>query len=302
MDRAIEALKTAETLFVHCGAGMSSDAGIPTYVSMGAQYETLCSMRLLEDPELFFGYWGSTLHAARDAEPHTGHWALAAWAKAKKASICTTNIDGLLSKVGIEAAEIHGSIEWWTCTQGCGVPTMAPEWLRFDVDDEFMRVYEEENEYAPRGYAASPGSVSFACSHPRCTQCHAYARPCVAMFGDLAFSPPDSGPLDRYYAARACALERATPIAVLEIGAGDRLPTLRHKTETLALHAQGPCTRVRVNTNTRGLEGILLQGRAVDVLPQLMHDVAAQNVPLGCPDGDGDCTAGPPHECGQSLV
>lgn len=302
MDRAIEALAAAETLFVHCGAGMSSDAGIPTYASLGDQYEILCSMRLLEDPERFFGFWGRTLNAARDAEPHEGHRALVSWIKAKKASVCTTNVDGLLSKAGIEAAEVHGSIEWWTCAQGCGVPTKAPEWLRFDVDDDLMRVYEEENEYAPSGYTASPGSISFACSHPRCTQCHAYARPCVAMFGDLAFAPPDTGPIDRYFAARARALERTAPIVVLEIGAGDRLPTLRHKTGTLALHALGPCIRIRVNTDMRELEGVLLRGRAVDVLPQLRCDVAMQNVPLGRPDGNDHRTESPPHQRGQSLV
>ncbi len=79
-------------------------------------------------------------------------------------------------------------------------------------------------------------------SFPHCPRCGAVARPNILMFCDFAWisrrSAEQQHRFDHFLTAAV------QPTAVLELGAGKAVPTIRHLSEGLA--ASG-CTRIRIN-------------------------------------------------------
>lgn len=87
--RAAEALLRADVLLVFTGAGFSADSGLPVYRDIaaveayqekGLSYKDLCNPSWLhQEPEVFYGFWGSCFNSYRDAEPHEGYGVLQRW-------------------------------------------------------------------------------------------------------------------------------------------------------------------------------------------------------------------------------
>lgn len=231
LRQAAEALAAADALLIGAGAGMGVDSGLPDfrgdqgfwrayppYEKLGLRFSGLANPRWFrDDPTLAWGFYGHRLELYRRTQPHDGFRILRAWAGRMKhgAFVYTSNVDGHFQKAGFDPErvyEVHGSIEWLQCRQGCGAGVFPAEGVRIEVDEATMRAREPL---------------------PRCPVCAAVARPNVLMFNDWDWEERRSAEqaecLQEWLAG--VNLER---LVVVECGAGTAIPTVRHFCERLA--------------------------------------------------------------------
>jgi NAD-dependent deacetylase len=148
----------AERLVVISGAGMSADSGIATFRGTGSGGSWNTTAQSVATPEAFRAdpqrVWTSYLlrrRKARQAEPHAGYDALAAWEQRAHVTVITQNVDGMHARSGSSnVIELHGTLFRVFCT-GC-------ERTVNGVDDEEQV--------------------------PRCPTCGGYVRPGVVWFGE----------------------------------------------------------------------------------------------------------------------
>lgn len=243
LDRAAEAIASADALFIGAGAGMGVDSGLPDfrgnqgfwrayppYQKLGLSFMSLANPRwFAADAELAWGFYGHRLHLYRATRPHEGFTLLRSWADRKPhgAWIFTSNVDGHFQRAGFDGErvlEVHGSIHWMQCTQDCGVGLFAAEGCQIQVDETTMR--------------ARPPL-------PTCPSCGALARPNVLMFGDAEW---DSTRSDQQAARMQAWLANVCGpgLVVIECGAGTAIPTVRRTCESLAATAGGTLLRINV--------------------------------------------------------
>ncbi|WP_203900992.1 SIR2 family NAD-dependent protein deacylase [Virgisporangium aliadipatigenens] len=125
---------------VLCGAGISTDSGIPDFRGPnGVWTKDPAAAKLftldnyVADREVRVRAWGNRRdHAAWTAEPNTGHRALVHLERAGRLrAIVTQNIDGLQQKAGSDpekVLEIHGTI-WTVECLSCHDRTPMPDVL-----------------------------------------------------------------------------------------------------------------------------------------------------------------------------
>jgi NAD-dependent SIR2 family protein deacetylase len=87
--RAAAALLEADVLLVSAGAGMSADSGlavykdiasVPAWRKAGLTYSDLCDPCWLDDdPEIFYGFWGSCMNTYMETDPHEGYDIIKRW-------------------------------------------------------------------------------------------------------------------------------------------------------------------------------------------------------------------------------
>ncbi len=102
-------------LLIAAGAGFSADSGLPvydsiaadqTYASLGVSYSDLCSPQMMaEQPDVFYGFWGTCCNMYRSAPLHAGYKLLNRWAEEAQQRlpagaemqpcwVYTSNVDG----------------------------------------------------------------------------------------------------------------------------------------------------------------------------------------------------------------
>ena len=144
-------LKTASSVFVITGAGMSADSGLPTYRGVGGLYENndtedgipiekaLSGPMFRNNPEITWKYLGQIEKSTRGASFNRGHEVLADMEKHfDRFWILTQNIDGFHSAAGSDnVIEIHGNMHRLQCLdcanvicrenfEGLSIPPMCP--------------------------------------------------------------------------------------------------------------------------------------------------------------------------------
>jgi len=231
LDEAARAIAGADALLITAGAGMGVDSGLPDfrgpegfwrayppYRERGLRFEELANPAWFEtEPRLAWGFYGHRLGLYRATAPHEGFALLRRWAAGKKhgAFVFTSNVDGQFAKAGFDEGRIvecHGTLSWAQCTASCGVGIFSADSFEVEVD--------------PRTFLASPPL-------PTCPSCGALARPNVLMFGDWAWD----GARTRAATARLDAWlgeARRGRIAIVELGAGTAVPTVRSFGERIA--------------------------------------------------------------------
>lgn len=237
LDRAAELISSAKGLLICAGAGMGVDSGLPDfrgdegfwrayphYARLGLSFVELADPEhFAADPELAWGFYGHRLQLYRETTPHEGFQLLREWGEAKPAGahVFTSNVDGQFQRAGFaEVAEVHGSIHHLQCLAGCGNDIWSADGVEVNVDSETMR--------------ARPPL-------PTCPRCGALARPNILMFGDLDWVPHRTRrQLDSLRNWR----RDNTDIAVVELGAGSAVPTVRRQSELVSA-ASG--TLIRIN-------------------------------------------------------
>lgn len=167
IERAAEALRGATRVLVVTGAGISADAGLPTYRGVGGLYndestedglrveEILTASVLRDSPGLTWKYLHQIERAGRGAEPSAGHQVLAEWeARFPDFLLLTQNVDGLHRRAGSqEVIDIHGDFQRLYCP-ACG-------WS--EVVEDYAHLAEE----------------------PACPACDDAIRPDVVLFGEM---------------------------------------------------------------------------------------------------------------------
>jgi NAD-dependent SIR2 family protein deacetylase len=208
----------------------------PPFEKLGLRFEELANPEWFErDPELAWGFYGHRLNLYRATAPHEGFAILRSWAEAKPhgAFVFTSNVDGHFQRAGFDAARIaecHGSLSHLQCLRGCGAEAFASDGIQIAVDPETFRA---EGEL------------------PSCPECGRLARPNVLMFGDWSWDGSRSEAQMGRLSAWLAGIDG--PLVVVELGAGNNVPTVRRFSESAA--RRRGATLIRVNPREPELDG-----------------------------------------------
>lgn len=262
---AARVIAGARALVVAAGAGMGVDSGLPDfrgergfwnaypmYERLGISFIGAANpAHFVRDPEFGWGFYGHRTNLYRETVPHDGFRILLRWIDRSGADhfVVTSNVDGQFQRAGFSedrVLEVHGSIHHLQCAGPCG-DAIWPNRENVPVDRETMR----------------------AARVPRCERCGGVARPNVLMFGDFSWVSLRTDGQERRFRA-FLDRNRGRETAVVEIGAGTAIPTIRAVSERLGRFPR--VTVVRINPREPGIEpphlsiggGALPSLRAVD--------------------------------------
>ncbi|HHD84110.1 MAG TPA: NAD-dependent deacetylase [Campylobacteraceae bacterium] len=274
MDRAQEILRDADAVLITAGAGMGVDSGLPDFrgsegfwraypviKDLGYRFEEMADPVWFEkDPTLAWAFYGHRYKLYSETTPHAGFSRLLAYAAQKPGSyfVFTSNVDGQFQKAGYDPnriVEIHGSIHHMQCNLPCTRKIVPAKGLDIAIDPATFRT-------------TSP--------LPRCSDCGAIMRPNILMFGDWHWIPDrtdaQSHALQRWLDAREARREK---IAVLELGAGKAVPTVRIFSEQIAQNYDASLIRINPHDHDvpHGAIGIASGAReAIETLLQGVND------------------------------
>jgi NAD-dependent SIR2 family protein deacetylase len=243
LDRAAEAIVSADALVIGAGAGMGVDSGLPDfrgrdgfwqayppYAELGLDFASIANPRWFQrDPALAWGFYGHRLGLYRQTRPHAGFAILRAWADRmhKGAFVYTSNVDGQFQRAGFDASrivEVHGAIDQMQCLAECGVGIFPAEPYRVVIDSSTMRAEEPL---------------------PDCPGCGGLARPNILMFGDWAWDSSVSNQQSRRFTGWLGTIGDAR-LVVVECGAGTAIPTIRYGSEELCRRFGATIIRINV--------------------------------------------------------
>lgn len=246
--RVAHAIKQAERILLITGAGLSADSGLPTYRGVGGLYNghtaeglpieaALSGHMLQRDPALCWKYLAELGKACLGAQANAGHYAIAELQRRKpQCWLLTQNIDGYHRAAGSpmdRVIEIHGELAPLYC-QSCGA---------------------EDAELASHLERPLP---------PLCKQCAGVLRPPVVLFEEML---PEQAIGTLYDEVRK-GFE-----VVISIGTSASFPYI---VEPLLRTRQAGGFTVEINPQRTDLSGrvnVHLQGRALDVLPELLSHI-----------------------------
>jgi NAD-dependent deacetylase len=170
----LELARTARTVAVLTGAGMSAESGVPTFREPGKGLWDRWSPAQLAtpeaweaDPELVWSWYLWRARQVRLLRPNDGHRALARWARTARVRVVTQNVDDLHERAGSEVlAHLHGSLFAFRCS-ACGTP--YPGDLVDGLGLDRAEGLDEPVRERP----------------PACPACGGPVRPGVVWFGEL---------------------------------------------------------------------------------------------------------------------
>jgi len=250
--RAAQIVRDADAIIIAAGAGMGVDSGLPDFrgksgfwkaypalAAAGVDFQAAASgASFTRAPTRAWGFYGHRLALYRKTIPHTGFALLQKWASTKVhgASVFTSNVDGQFQAAGFDPLrvhECHGSIHHLQCSVRCTEAIWCADGFDPLTDDANCRLV---------------GDV------PLCRQCGAVARPNILMFDDWHWI---DGRTEQQHARQQHWLHGVQRPVVIEIGAGNAIPTVRHFSNRVIRQHGG--TLVRVNLRESGVQ------RSVDV-------------------------------------
>jgi NAD-dependent SIR2 family protein deacetylase len=221
--RAARQLREADGLLVTAGAGMGVDSGLPdfrgakgfwrAYPALGRARisfsEIASPQAFMENPGLAWGFYGHRLALYRATVPHAGFHILLEMAEnmAHGAFVFTSNVDGQFQKAGFDAKRIiecHGSIHHLQCLENCEENIWPADAVHPEIDPQTCRL-------------RSP--------LPQCLVCRSLARPNILMFGDWGWQETRLVEQTRHFERWRRKVRR---LAIIEIGAGTAIPSVRH--------------------------------------------------------------------------
>ncbi|NQS75587.1 MAG: NAD-dependent deacetylase [Peptococcaceae bacterium] len=239
-NEAARVIKNARILVVTAGAGMGVDSGLPDfrgdkgfwkaypmYQRLGVSFiEAANPLHFAMDPEFGWGFYGHRANLYRDTDPHEGFHIILDWLARYNLGyfVATSNVDGHFQRAGFapdKVYEVHGSILYVQCLTPCSDEIWESDEI-VPVDLHTMRA-----QYLPR-----------------CPHCTAIARPNVLMFGDFSWVSNRSDN-QSYSFNHFLYQHRGENLAVIEIGAGTGVPTIRRLSEHLG--GQRHTTVIRIN-------------------------------------------------------
>jgi len=156
-------LKSAESVTVLTGAGISAESGVPTFRGDDGIWKKFKPEELanfdafMRNPELVWEWYKHRKQIVASIQPNPGHYALAEMEKRyKRFAIITQNIDNLHRRAGSKTVhELHGNIERNYCI-ACG---------KYFSNQEIFQSHDQKV--------------------PRCASCNGLIRPDVVWFGEL---------------------------------------------------------------------------------------------------------------------
>lgn len=241
--QAAVAIHAADALLVTAGAGMGVDSGLPDFrgtqgfwraypviAKLGLSFEEMANPAWFKnDPALAWAFYGHRLNLYRDTAPHAGFSRLLEIGRSKPHGyfVFTSNVDGHFQRAGFapeRIVECHGSIHHFQCSVSCTDEIWDASGSVVSIDDE-------------RFHALEP--------LPRCRNCLALARPNILMFGDWSWLGERTDQQHERFSAWLDELSRqSAKVAVIELGAGGAIPTVRHTSERVIQRLGGKLIRI----------------------------------------------------------
>jgi len=244
IKKSAQVIADADALLINTGAGMGVDSGLPDFrgdtgfwkayppiAKLGISFVEMANPRwFLENPKLAWAFYGHRLNLYRKTNPHQGFYQLLEIARRKAGGyfVFTSNVDGQFQKAGFDENKIeecHGSIFHFQCIQPCCDSILDAAQIEVTVNEDIFEAVEPL---------------------PQCRFCGQIARPNILMFGDwhwISHRTEDQNQqlLDWLGALSAKNLK----LAIIEIGAGNAVATVRYFSERIAerYHA----TLIRIN-------------------------------------------------------
>ena len=243
--RAAEVIADADALLITAGAGMGVDSGLPdfrgpdgfwraypAYRELGLGFEQLANPKWFdEDPQLAWGFYGHRMSLYRTTTPHAGFGLLKRWAEGKRhgAFVFTSNVDSAFQRSGFardRLVECHGTFEYVQCIAQCGVGLVSTEGITVDVD--------------PATFRARPPL-------PTCPRCGVMLRPNILLFADFDWDDSLRSVQDDHMSKWLANVRgSAARLAIVEMGAGTAIPTIRREGDRISRFERA--TLVRINT------------------------------------------------------
>lgn len=243
LKQAAKDIADADALLITAGAGMGVDSGLPDFrgtegfwraypaiAKLGLRFEEIANPAwFTQNPNLAWGFYGHRLKLYRRTVPHQGFSQLLALGRAKPHGyfVFTSNVDGQFQQAGFAAeriVECHGSIHHFQCAVSCD-PVI------WEAADQTVEV--DEDKFLAREPL------------PKCRRCPALARPNILMFGDWSWLYHRTDEQQERFAAWLKGLAKfSVRLAVIELGAGSAIPTVRHTSEQTAQKYGGRLIRI----------------------------------------------------------
>ncbi len=267
LQEAKKILSESDAIFITAGAGMGVDSGLPDFrgtkgfwqaypkaKELGLRFEEMANPHWFEkDPHLAWAFYGHRLHLYRDTRPHEGYQLLKTLSETKKygSFVFTSNVDGQFQKAGFaeeRLMECHGSIHHLQCTKNC----KGDIWSAKDTEIEIKEGFRAKEPL------------------PRCPHCGALARPNILMFGDFGweYSRTDRQ-RERLVSWMECLEDADVKPAIIELGAGTVVPTVRNTSEQIAKRFDVPL--IRINPRESFSAEIPLAAGARETLRDIME-------------------------------
>jgi NAD-dependent SIR2 family protein deacetylase len=280
VQRAAEAIRSADALLISAGAGMGVDSGLPDFrgnegfwkaypviARLGLSFAELANPHWFKkDPEMAWAFYGHRLNLYRQTKPHAGFATLLNWARNKPEGyfVYTSNVDGQFQKAGFDpdlVEECHGSIHHFQCAESCTRSIWEAASEHVDVDETIFR-------------ARKP--------LPRCRHCGGMARPNIAMFGDFSWlEERNAAQSVRFQQWLYTLMTKSARLAVIELGAGTAIPTVRRASEGIVQRLGGSLIRINLREadvpSAPGHYGIA--AGALEGIQQLAEVIAEAGLP-----------------------
>lgn len=225
-------IEEAEAILITAGAGMGVDSGLPDFrgnegfwkaypviKDLGIGFQRMANPKWFAlNPPLAWAFYGHRLNLYRDTTPHDGFKMLLDLVERKQNDyfVYTSNVDGQFQKAGFsqeKIVEVHGSIQHFQCSENC----KRDIW---DAEKEPIEVNMEQFE---------------AIDIPLCKYCGEIARPNILMFGDWNWNGNrTSRQEDKFNIWLKSIRTDNKKLAIIEIGAGTAIPTIRQQGEHMA--------------------------------------------------------------------
>ncbi len=223
-------IKNANAILITAGAGMGVDSGLPDFrgtegfwqayppiKKLGLNFSEMANPKwFTTNPTLAWAFYGHRLNIYRKTIPHDGFKILLDLVTQNNYFIYTSNVDGHFQKANFASdkiVEVHGSIYNFQCTEDCNDEI-------WDATDEKINVDMENFK---------------ALNIPKCHNCGAVSRPNILMFGDWEWNSKRTEIQGENFSKWFSSIKRENQqLAIIEIGAGTTIPTIRRLGEKIA--------------------------------------------------------------------
>jgi len=241
IEKIKQTIKDADAILITSGAGLGVDSGLPDFrgnegfwkayppiKKLGLSFQEMANpIWFTNNPALAWAFYGHRLNLYRETIPHDGFKMLLDLVKQKNDNyfIFTSNVDGQFQKAGFnkdKIYEVHGSIHHLQCSNTCSKDIWE--------NDEDIEVDMDKFE---------------AIDIPLCPKCRDIARPNILMFGDWGWNGRRASNQEQRY-MKWRKQNRLKNIAIIEIGAGSAIPTVRVEGDHLAKY-QKTAKLIRIN-------------------------------------------------------
>ena len=241
---AAEIVQKSDAILITAGAGIGVDSGLPDFrgdkgfwkayppiAKLGISFVDMANPYWFEkDSRLAWAFYGHRLNLYRRTVPHQGFKMLLETADKKpgKYFIFTSNVDGQFQSAGFDSERIeecHGSIHHFQCTRPCRHDIWDANGIIINIDEELFQAQDPL---------------------PLCQNCSDLARPNILMFGDWHWIPHRTEAQHQRLSSWLGEIQTGKmKLAIIEIGAGEAVATVRHTSESILRAVDA--TLIRIN-------------------------------------------------------